>query len=229
MDLGLNIASAGMLAEQVQEDQISNDLANASTPGYKASSSVQQSFGSLLLQNTANGQAIGQIATGVNVSKGQTDLTQGPMQQTGRPLDFAIQGAGFFAVKTANGTQYTRNGQFSVSDKGQLIDQYGDDVLSQTGAPIAVGAAGTVPSSALGVFNVSRPSQLGNNNFSGTASAGRATGHVYSGQLEGSGIDPIQEMVKMESSLNAYTAGQQTIGTISRTMQASAQSVAQVP
>jgi len=229
MDLGLNIASAGMLAEQVQEDQISNDLANASTPGYKASSSVQQSFGSLLLQNTANGQTIGQIATGVNVSKGQTDLAQGPMQQTGRPLDFAIQGAGFFAVKTANGTQYTRNGQFSVSDKGQLIDQYGDDVLSQTGAPIAVGAAGTVPTSALGVFNVSRPSQLGNNNFSGTAAGGRATGQVYSGQLEGSGIDPIQEMIKMESALNAYTAGQQTIGTISQTMQSSAQSVAQVP
>jgi flagellar basal-body rod protein FlgG len=229
MDLGLNIASAGMLAEQVQEDQISNDLANASTPGYKASSATQQSFGSLLLQNTSNGQTIGSIDTGVNVSKGQTDLAQGPMQQTGRPLDFAIQGSGFFAVKTASGTQYTRNGQFSVSDKGQLIDQYGDDVLSQTGSPIAVGAAGTVPTSALGVFNVSNPSQLGNNNFSGKAAGGRATGQVYSGQLEGSGIDPIQEMVQMESALNAYTAGQTTIGTISQTMQESAQSVAQVP
>ncbi|HWD69959.1 MAG TPA: flagellar hook-basal body complex protein [Solirubrobacteraceae bacterium] len=229
MDLGLNIASAGMLAEQVQEDQISNDLANASTPGFKASSAVQQSFGSLLLQNSANGQTIGSIATGVNIGKGQTDLAQGPMQQTGRPLDFAIQGAGFFAVKTANGTQYTRNGQFSVSDKGQLIDQYGDDVLSQTGAPIAVGAAGTVPTSALGVFNVTKPTQLGNNNFSGAAAGGRASGQLYSGQLEGSGIDPIQEMVQMESALNAYTAGQTTIGTISQTMQESAQSVAQVP
>ncbi len=229
MDLGLNIASAGMLAEQVQEDQISNDLANASTPGYKPSSSVQQSFGALLLRNTANGQTIGSIDTGVNVSKGQTDLTQGPMQQTGRPLDFAIQGAGFFAVRTANGVQYTRNGQFSVSSQGQLIDQYGDDVLSQTGSPIKVGAAGTVPTSALGLFNVSKPSELGNNNFSGTAAGGRASGQVYSGELEGSGIDPIQEMVQMESALNAYTAGQQTIGTISQTMQESAQSVAQVP
>ena len=52
MDLGLNIASAGMLAEQTQEDQLSNDLANASTPGFKASSSVQQSFGDMLLYNT---------------------------------------------------------------------------------------------------------------------------------------------------------------------------------
>jgi flagellar basal-body rod protein FlgG len=229
MDLGLNIASAGMLAEQVQEDQIANDLANASTPGFKASSSVQQSFGSLLLQNTATGHSVGSIDLGVEVSKGQTNLSQGPMQQTGRPLDFAVAGAGFFAVRTPNGTQYTRNGQFSVSSSGLLVDQYGNDVLSQNGGPIQVGAAGTVPTTALGLFNLTNPSQLGNNNFSGRAAAGRASGSVSSGELEGSGIDPIQAMVRMEASLNAYTAGQQTIGTISQTMQESAQSVAQVP
>jgi flagellar basal-body rod protein FlgF len=229
MDLGLNIASAGMLAEQVQEDQISNDLANASTPGFKPSSSVQQSFGSLLLQNTANGQSIGSIDLGVEDSKGKTDLAQGPMQPTGQPLDFAVAGTGFFAVRTANGVQYTRNGQFSVSNQGTLVDQYGDDVLSQNGSPIPVGASGTVPTTALGLFNLSNPSQLGNDNFSGTAAGGRAGGQVYSGQLEGSGIDAIQAMVKMEASLNAYTAGQQTIGTISQTMQESASSVAQVP
>jgi flagellar basal-body rod protein FlgG len=229
MDLGLNIASAGMLAEQVQEDQISNDLANASTPGYKASSSVQQSFGSLLLQNTATGQSIGSVETGVEISKGQTNLTQGPIENTGRSLDFAVTGTGFFAVRTAEGVQYTRNGQFSVSDKGLLTDQYGNDVLSQSGSPIKAGAAGTVPTSAIGLFNVSNPSQLGNNNFSGKASGGRASGQISSGELEGSGIDPIQAMVQMESALNAYTAGQQTIGTISQTMQESASTVAQVP
>jgi flagellar basal-body rod protein FlgG len=229
MDLGLNIASAGMVAEQVQEDQIANDLANASTPGYKASSSEQQSFGSLLLQNTANGQSIGSIDLGVQVTKGQANLSQGPMETTGRALDFAVSGAGFFAVRTANGTQYTRNGQFSVDNKGVLVDQYGNDVLSQTGSPIKVGAAGTVPTTALGLFNVANPSQLGNNNFSGNAGGGRASGSISSGELEGSGIDPIQTMVQMESALNAYTAGQQTIGTIGQTMQESAQSVAQVP
>lgn len=229
MDLGLDIASAGMLAEQVQEDQIANDLANASTPGYKAASSVQRSFGSMLLENTATGQTIGSVAVGVQVSKGQANLTQGPLETTGRPLDFAISGPGFFAVKTAGGTQYTRNGQFSVNNQGLLVDQYGAEVLSQGGGPIRVGAAGTVPTTALGLFNVNNPSQLGNNNFSGTAAGGRATGQISSGKLEGSGIDPIQAMVQMESALNAYTAGQQTIGTISQTMQASATSVAQVP
>lgn len=229
MDLGLNIASAGMLAEQVQEDQIANDLANASTPGFKAASSSQQSFGSLLLDNTATGKQVGSIYTGVEVSKAKTDLAQGPLQTTGNPLDFAVSGPGFFAVKTAAGTQYTRNGQFSVNNQGLLVDQDGDQVLSQGGAPIKVGAADSVPTSALGLFNVTNPSQLGNNNFSGTAAGGRATGVIESGELEGSGINAIQEMVAMEQALNAYTAGQQTIGTIGQTMQASATSVAQVP
>lgn len=228
MDLGLNIASAGMLAEQVQEDQLANDLANASTPGYKPESSVQSSFGDLLLYNTANGQAVGSIATGVDVSKGVTDLVQGPLEPTGQPLDFAISGSGFFAVRTPNGIQYTRDGQFSRNNQGLLVNQFGDEVLSRTGGPIRVGASGTVPPSALGVFNVRNPSQLGNDNFSGT-SAGLATGTVEQGQLEGSGIDPIEAMVDMESALDAYTAGQQTIGTISQTMQESAANVAQIP
>jgi flagellar basal-body rod protein FlgF len=228
MDLGLNIASAGMLAEQVQEDQLSNDLANASTPGYKASSSVQQSFGDMLLYNTANGQYVGSVDTGVEMKKGVTDMAQGPLSATGDPLDFAISGSGFFAVKTASGVQYTRNGQFSKDNQGLLVDQFGDDVLSQNGAPIKVGADDTVPSTALGVFALKNPSQLGNNNFSG-AVTGRGTGEVQSGQLEGSGIDPIQAMVQMESALDAYTAGQQTIGTIGQTMQESASSVGSIP
>jgi len=228
MDLGLNIASAGMLAEQVQEDQLANDLANASTPGFKASSSVQQSFGALLLHNTANGQVIGSVDMGVALEKSVTDLTQGPLEPTGNPLDFAISGSGFFAVKTASGIQYTRNGQFSKNNQGILVDQFGDDVLTQNGGPIRVGADGTVPTTALGVFALKNPSQLGNNNFSGTA-AGRGTGQVEAGQLEGSGIDPIQAMVQMESALDAYTAGQQTIGSIGQTMQESASTVGSIP
>lgn len=228
MDLGLDIASAGMLAEQVQEDQLANDLANASTPGYKAASSEQQSFGALLLHNTSNGQVIGYIDTGVALEKGATDLAQGPLEPTGNPLDFAIAGSGFFAVKTASGIQYTRNGQFTKNNQGILVDQFGDEVLTQNGGPIRVGANGTVPTTALGLFAVKNPSQLGNNNFSGTA-AGRGTGQVEAGQLEGSGIDPIQAMVQMESALDAYTAGQQTIGAIGQTMQESASTVGSIP
>jgi flagellar basal-body rod protein FlgF len=229
VDLGLQIASAGMLAGQVQEDQLSNDLANASTPGFKPSSTVQTSFGSILLSNMSNGQAIGSIDTGVETQKGGTNLAQGQLQATGQPLDFAVDGPGFFAVRTASGVQYTRNGQFSVNDQGDLVDQFGDDVLSQNGGPIKVGAQGTVPATALGVFNLTNPTQLGNNNFSGQAAGGRASGQVLTGELEGSGVNAIETMTRMESDLNAYQAGQQDIETLGQTMQESASTVAVVP
>ena len=217
-----------MLVEQVQADQLSNDLANASTPGFKASSSVQTDFGAMLLHNTLNGKTIGTIWTGVESQKGVTDLAQGPLDPIGRDLDFAISGQGFFAVKTATGVEYTRNGEFSKNNQGILVDQYGDPVLSATGGTIPVGADGTVPTSALGVFDVANPSQLGNNNFSGNV-VGRGTGQVYSGELEGSSVDAIQGMVQLESALDAYTAGQTTIGDISQTLNTGATEVAALP
>jgi flagellar basal-body rod protein FlgG len=220
----LNIAASGMVAEQVQEDQLSNDLANAQTPGYKPASTVQTDFGALLLANTASGATVGSIDSGVEAAKGPTDLTQGTLEATGRPLDFAIAGSGFFAVRTAGGVQYTRNGEFSVSAQGRLVDQNGDDVLAQSGAPIKVGASGTVPASAVGVFAVANPSQLGNNTFSGTAS-GRAAGSVHSGELESSAVDETATYTQMESDLDAYTAGQQSISVIGQTLAESASSV----
>ncbi len=71
MDPGLYIAASGMLAEQVRQSQLSNDLANASTPGYKPDQAEQQSFGSLLLANTSTGQQIGTINTGVPDRQGR--------------------------------------------------------------------------------------------------------------------------------------------------------------
>lgn len=224
MDVGLNIAAAGMLAEQVQEDQLANDLANASTPGFKASVPGQSSFGSLLLANTATGQQIGTIQTGVAVTPNGVDLSQAPLESTGHPLDFAISGPGFFAVRTPSGIQYTRNGQFSTSNQGLLVDQAGDEVLSQSGAPIRVGATSTVPPSALGVYNVANPAAVGNNNFKGAAS-GRANGTVEQGKLESSGVNPIETMISMTGALQAYQAGQQAVQTINQTMQESAASV----
>jgi flagellar basal-body rod protein FlgF len=224
MDLGLNIAASGMLAEQVQEDQLANDLANASTPGFKPTVSDQNSFGQLLFANSASGQTIGGIYQGVQVGKTGLDLQQGSLESTGEPLDFAISGTGFFAVKTASGTEYTRNGQFSTNAQGLLVDQSGDEVLSQNGSPIKVGSATTVPASAVGVFALNNPTEMGNSNFTGTA-AGRGAGTVLQGQLESSGVDAIQTMVAMTSALEAYQAGQQTIQTINQTMQESASTV----
>src|SRR5580704_4961728 len=82
MDLGLYIAASGMVADQTRQAQLSNDLANASTPGYKPEQSPQHSFGELLLSNTSTGQTIGSMNTGVQLGKSITDMAPAGMQQT---------------------------------------------------------------------------------------------------------------------------------------------------
>ena len=129
MDLGLYIAASGMVAEQVRQDQLANDLANASTPGFKPDESPQHSFGEVLMANTEGGAAVGSVDEGVALGKTYTNMTPGSMQETGEPLDFAIEGNGFFAVKTAQGVRYTRDGQFTTSAAGVLTDASGDPVL----------------------------------------------------------------------------------------------------
>ena len=224
MDSGLYIAAAGMLAEQVRQGQLANDLANASTPGYKIQQSAQQSFGAMLLSNSATGQAIGSIETGVTADAPVTDTMPAALRSTGQPLDFGIQGTGVFAVRTPQGVSYTRDGQFTSNAQGQLTDPNGNTVLSQSGAPITVSSKGTVPASALGVFNLTNVGEQGNNLLTGTV-AGKGAGVVRQGQLEESGVNAIQTTTDMIASLRAYQAGQQVIGTIGQTMQSSAASV----
>jgi flagellar basal-body rod protein FlgF len=224
MDVGLYISASGMLAQQVQEDQLANDLSNASTPGYKTDSSVQSSFGSLLLANTATGQQIGTLNTGVQLGSPVTNLTPQSLYSTGQPLDFGVAGEGFFAVRTAQGVQYTRDGQFQENAQGLLTDSQGDPVLSQNGATITVSAQGTVPASSLGVFNLTNVTKQGNNLYTGTLS-GKGTGTVKQGELENSSVDPTTTMVNMISSLQTYQAGENAIQAIDGTMQESASSV----
>jgi flagellar basal-body rod protein FlgG len=221
MDSGLYIAAQGMLAEQVRQDQLATDLSNASTPGYKTRQAEQQSFGALLLANQATGQQIGMIETGVTIDKLGTDLTPAGLTTTNQPLDFGIAGYGFFGVQTPQGIRYTRDGQFSSNASGQLVDGQGNLVLSQNGQPITVSAQGTVNPSAIGVFNVNNPVQQGYTYFQGTA-AGAGTGTVKQGELEQSGVDPVQTMTDMIASLRAYQAGQSAIQSIDQTMQENA-------
>jgi len=218
MDLGLYIAATGMVAQQVRQDQLSNDLANASTPGYKPDESPQHNFGEVLLANTEGGQPVGSADMGVALGKTYTNMTPGSVQETGEPLDFAVQGNGFFAVQTAGGVRYTRDGQFTASSAGVLTDTNGNAVLGQGGAPIKLGANGAVAAGALGVFEVPGAVKAGENLFTGTA-GGKATGTVRSGALEGSGIDAAKIMVEMITSLRSFQSGQQAIQTIGQTLQ----------
>jgi flagellar basal-body rod protein FlgF len=224
MDLGLYIAATGMVAQQVRQDQLSNDLANASTPGYKPDESPQHNFGEVLLANTEGGQAVGSADMGVALGKTYTDMTPGSVQETGEPLDFAVQGNGFFAVQTSAGVQYTRDGQFTASSTGVLTDASGNPVLGQGGAQVKLAANGTVAPGALGVFEVPGAVKQGENLYTGKAS-GKASGSVRSGALEGSGIDAAKIMVEMITSLRSFQSGQQAIQTIGQTLQLAASQV----
>jgi flagellar basal-body rod protein FlgG len=218
MDRGLYIAASGMLAEQVRQDQIANDLANASTPGYKADRTTQAAFGSMLLANSATGAAIGSQSTAVGVDKVTTDFTPQPARETGEPLDFAIVGDGFFPVRTAQGVRYTRDGQFSADAQGRLVTAMGDPVLDRGGQPIQVGAGGAVDPRRLGVVTLGNPRKQGDDLVTGTPGGGAAAGSVRSGALEGSGADATRAMVDMIKSQRAFEAGQKVIQTIDETL-----------
>jgi flagellar basal-body rod protein FlgG len=218
MDLGLLISATGMVAEQTRQNQLSNDLANASTPGYKPDTAPRRNFGQVLLANSSGAPAIGSVDLGVQTGAAVTNMNAGSVENTGEPLDFAVQGKGFFAVRTAQGVRYTRNGQFTTTAAGVLTDGVGNPVLDQRGAQITVPASGIVPASAIGVFEVPGATKQGENLFTGAAT-GRATGTARSGMLEGSGVDAAKVMVEMITSLRTFQSGQQAIQTIGQTLQ----------
>jgi flagellar basal-body rod protein FlgF len=216
MDRGLYIAASGMLAEQIRQDQIANDLANASTPGYKGDRTAQRSFGDLLLANSANGGVVGRQSTAVQVDAIETDFSPRPARDTGEPLDFAISGEGFFAVQTAQGVRYTRNGQFSLDPQGRLVTAQGDPVLDPGGRAITA-TDGKVDPRRLGVVALTNPRKEGDSLVSG-ARAGAAAGTVRSGALESSGADAARSMVDMIASMRAFEAGQKVIQAIDETL-----------
>jgi flagellar basal-body rod protein FlgG len=217
MDRGLYIAASGMAAEMVRQDQIASDLSNASTPGYKADRATQRGFAGLLLQNTRTGAPVGRLGLGVAIDRVVTDLRPQALRETGEPLDFAIAGEGFFAVRTPAGVRYTRAGQFAADARGVLVTPEGHEVLGAGGGPVRVGRDGRADPRALRVVTLTGARKEGDNLWSGAPGSGRP-GTVRAGALEGSGTDAARAMVSMIASLRAFEAGQRVITTIDETL-----------
>ena len=228
MERGLYIAASGMIAEQARQDLIANDLANASTAGYKSDRATQRAFDEVLLQNTQNGTPIGALGQGVAIDRQATDWRPQPIRQTDEPLDFAIQGEGFFAVQGTNGVQYTRNGRFSAAPDGALTTATGETVLGRNGRPVRVGADGTVDAAQLQVVQLADPRKAGEGFVTGQPGAQVPAAAVKSGALEGSGADPARAMVDMIASMRAFESGQRVIRTIDDTLQKAANDVGQL-
>lgn len=130
---GMLEAVRGCLKEELRMDYISNNLANATTAGFKKD---RISFQNFLLQagegkKSAKGSPPNPDANLVRVV---TDLGQGEIHSTGNDLDFAICGKGFFKINTPAGIRYTRKGNFALDRDGYLITQQGNRVMGKSGA-----------------------------------------------------------------------------------------------
>ena len=130
MDRLIYTAMSGAKSTLDRQATVANNLANLSTAGYRADISVYRSI-------PVEGEAMA-TRTSVAESTPGTDFNSGPLIDTGRALDVAITGRGWFAVEAADGSEaYTRGGSFDISAEGTLVTKGGQNVLGD-GGPIAV-------------------------------------------------------------------------------------------
>jgi flagellar basal-body rod protein FlgF len=125
------------LSAQLRAAQLAaHNLANADTPGFRASRPVFAEH--LAQQGRIEGPRAGRAVSYAWDRATWRDTAPGPITRTGNPLDVAISGEGFFAVETPRGERYTRAGRFALAADGRLVDQQGHAVLNSNGQPIAI-------------------------------------------------------------------------------------------
>ena len=202
-------------------DVIANNIANASTPGYKRESAK---FEELVQQvkpsETQKGTSTLSFVKDAGVVR---DLSGGRLENTGARYDLAINGDGYFAVQTAAGERYTRNGHFTLNADGNIVTETGDQVLGDGGpiaitaddGDVAIGADGTISGKngqigKLRLVDFADPRSLqkqGDSLYSTTQTANAATGAVLAqGMLEGSNVQPVLEISRMIEVMRSYEA-----------------------
>ncbi len=149
MDSGFYAAYTGLMAKTRELDVTANNLANVNTTGYKA----EKQFYSAIMA-ASNGARLSPLNRAMNdfgiLGGTNLDMEQGSLDRTSNDLDVALEGHGFFSVKTKAGTSYTRNGNFHVNPNGDLLTAQGDPVLGAngpiriTGQPVSISSDGTI-------------------------------------------------------------------------------------
>jgi len=142
---GFYAAGDAMSTYAERNDIIANNLANAATAGFKKDSVYVEPFDVLFArasQPALDGEGLVQPPLGRLRTEAITVFTQGPLRSDGGKFDLAIQGEGFFKVRTPDGaTRYTRNGAFTLNASGRLVTADGYEVLGD-GGPVAINTAG---------------------------------------------------------------------------------------
>ncbi|MFO0676808.1 MAG: flagellar basal-body rod protein FlgG [Polyangiaceae bacterium] len=244
----LQVAASGMAAQETKLDTIANNLANANTSGFKRQDAE---FEDLLYQNLRNAGAVGAgtvAPTGVQVGAGSRvvatarSFAQGAVQQTGNPLDVAIEGQGFLTVLRPSGEPaYTRSGTLKLDSQGRLVTSDGLPLEPPISVPtdatkVVIASDGTVSATqpgqpvpvSLGQLQLAtfpNPGGLGaigHNLYEPTAAAGDAItgaagtegrGTFLQGALEGSNVDVVNEMVSLIRTQRAYEVNSKVIST----------------
>jgi flagellar basal-body rod protein FlgG len=237
-----------MEAQQYNIDTISNNLANVNTTGFRQNAAR---FQDLIYQNLRTpGTPVGpsvvpvgqDVGLGVKVGASEKRFTQGVLQQTGNPLDLAIEGDGFFQVTRPDGTiAYTRDGSFKRDANGSIVTADGYLLAPQITIPanatqVSVGQDGSVTAlipgqqqpQQLGQITLVRftnPAGLapsGQNLFLQTGASGaptisqpglNGTGTLQGGYLEASNVSVVTEMVNLITAQRAYEANSKAITT----------------
>jgi flagellar basal-body rod protein FlgG len=251
----LHVARTGLDAQNMRMQVIANNLANVNTTGFKRD---RASFETLAYQAmTAPGAASSdstKFATGTNLGTGvqingtAKIQTQGALQETGNPLDMAIQGDGYFQVLLPDGrTGYTRDGNFNRSDDGTIVTADGYHLQPQIQIPenttnLTIAADGTVSatqagettSTELGKIELARfsnPAGLqaeGNNILTETTASGQpqtgpggidGRGTIQQSSLESSNVNIVEELVDMIETQRAYEVNSKMISSTDQMLQ----------
>jgi len=225
---GLYSAAAGMEAQQTQLDAIANDVANSETPGYQA---TEVGFHDLLYGSENDPLSQATVGAGAAATTIGYSQTEGSLEQTGNPLDVAINGNAYLEVKQSNGTiGLTRNGTLQLDASGRLTTSLGMPVQPPITIPagtdpskLSIASDGTITAGQtklgrLQLVTVTAPNQLleaGDGVFSATSASGpiiNATGAtLQQGALEQSNVDMNAEISQMMSTEQAYSMASKAI------------------
>ena len=239
---GLYTAYTGMVNEQKRLDIISNNLANSATVGYKEENVTSRSFKDLMMTKIKDcseaylDREIGVSNPGVKIGETYMNWDQGSLRETDNTYDMAIQGDGFFAIKVvdANGDstiKYTRNGQFSITSDGYIVDVDGNKLQGANGdvqvpvdaTDIAIKLNGAIYADGVQVDTITLKDfddynyleLYGDNMYTAVdgATTKSSAATILQGFTEQSNVNVIDEMVSMITITRAYEAGQKMIKT----------------
>jgi flagellar basal-body rod protein FlgF len=226
---GIQLAALGMDAYANVQEVIAKNLANANTVGYKKDII---SFKQVLTQTNDIETSNVQTSLGIDHSKGN-------LTYTGNTLDLAVDGEGFFTLETDNGIRYTRNGQFQLSNTGEIVRATGEKLLGQSG-PIQIPPGGKdilvdskgnikVDGSNIGTLMITNFTDLtslvstGDSAYIAPIEAVNGNNDVNikvaQGYLESSNVDIVIEMVDMIANMRSYEASNNVIKSFSDLME----------